>query len=86
MFGNSIEEKVKIISIKENFRGNPTMTMSRNVPLAWASSGYTISFEKEDGTRIHFNAARRKIENLRIGLTGIVKYKNKKFIGFKNLI
>ena len=49
MFEQPTEEKVKIIAIKESFSGNPTMNMSRNVPLALGTTEHAITFEKEDG-------------------------------------
>lgn len=83
MFEQAVEEKAKIVAIKESFSGNPTMNMSRNVPLALGTTEHSITFEKGDGTLMIFKVSESKIENLRTGLTGIVKYRGRKFIEFK---
>lgn len=74
---------VKVVSIDEITASNPTMTMSRNVPMSFASLSFKAIFEMIDTEgEMTFHLSNHQAEKLIPGMRGTLTYRGEKFISF----
>ena len=74
---------VKIVDISEVTAANPTMVMSRNVPLSSASSWLKVTFALTEGEgELTFRLSDFQSGKIHAGMRGKLTYKGEKFISF----